>query len=237
MEPMSEPSEEEHSTNTNDGAGYIYIIFNDMFRHCGDNVYKIGKTKDITSRIQQYVTSYVKPVEIKYLSQPCVNYHIAEMLVFIRLNEQRLVGNREFFDINIELAVACIDNVVDFVNADTSGAQEEIRAHQEQYKQMKKQMKKQDCSKSERCKERRKIYYELNKEVLKEKTRIWKQENKERVREVVKSYHDSHRDEEKSKNKARYQQNRDKLLAKGKEWRKNNRDKIKEYERSVKCSI
>ena len=146
---MSEPSEEEHSTNNNNDAGYIYIMFNDMFRHCGDNVYKIGKTKDITSRIQQYVTSYIKPVEIKYLSQPCVNYHIAEMLVFIRLNEQRLVGNREFFDINIELAIACIDNVVDFVNADTSGAQEEIRANQEQYKEMKKQ----EYSKSDRCKE------------------------------------------------------------------------------------
>ena len=65
------------------------------------------------------------------------------MLVFIRLNEQRLVGNREFFDINVELAVACIDHVVDFVNADTSGAQEGIRAHQEQHKEMKKQMKKQ----------------------------------------------------------------------------------------------
>ena len=64
------------------------------------------------------------------------NCHIAEMLVFIRLNEQRLVGNREFFDINIELAIACIDNVVDFVNADTSGSQEQIRANQEQYKQM-----------------------------------------------------------------------------------------------------
>jgi hypothetical protein len=177
MEPMSEPSEEEHSTNTNNDAGYIYIIFNDMFRHCGDNVYKIGKTKDITSRIQQYVTSYVKPVEIKYLSQPCVNYHIAEMLVFIRLNEQRLVGNREFFDINIELAIACIDNVVDFVNADTSGAQEEIRAYQEQYKQMKNQ----EYSKSDKCKERRKEYYDLNREVLKAKSRKWKQENKERV--------------------------------------------------------
>ena len=176
MEPMSEPSEDASTDNKAD-EGYIYIMFNDMFKHCGENVYKIGKTKDITSRIQQYVTSYVKPVEIRYLSQPCVNYHIAEMLVFIRLNEQRLVGNREFFDINIELAVACIDNVVDFVNADTPGAQEEIRAHQEQNKQMQKH----DYSKSEKYRERRKTYYELNKEVLKEKTRIWKQENKERV--------------------------------------------------------
>ena len=155
------------------------------------------------------------------------------MLVFIRLNEQRLVGNREFFDINIELAIACIDTVVDFVNADTSGAQEEIRAHQEQNKQIKRQ----NYSKYEKYRERRKKYYELNKEVLIEKTRTWKQENKERVRELMKSYHDRHRDEEKMKNKARYQQNRDALLVKSKEWRSNNQDKIKEYRQVVTCSI
>ena len=60
-------------------------------------------------------------------------------------------------------------------------------------------MKKQEYSKSDRCKERRKEYYDLNKEVLKAKSRKWKQENKERVREMVKSYHDTHRDEEKIK--------------------------------------
>ena len=83
-------------------------------------------------------------------------------------------------------------DVVDFVNADTRGAQEEIRANQEQYKQMKKQ----EHSKSDTCKERRKDYYDLNKEVLKAKSRKWTQENNERVREVVKSYHDTHRDED-----------------------------------------
>ena len=43
MEPMSEPSEDDSTDNKND-EGYIYIMFNDMFKHCGENVYKIGKT-------------------------------------------------------------------------------------------------------------------------------------------------------------------------------------------------
>ena len=94
-------------------------------------------------------------------------------------------------------------------------------------------MKKQDYCKSERCKERRKTYYELNKEVLKEKTRTWKQENKERVLVMRKAYNDTHRDERKE----RYQQHRDELLAQGKAWRKNNQDKIKEYRQAVTCTI
>ena len=94
-------------------------------------------------------------------------------------------------------------------------------------------MKNQEYSKSDKCKERRKEYYDLTKEVLKEKTRIWKQENKERVLVMRKAYNDTHRDERKE----RYQQHRDELLAKGKAWRSNNQDKIQEYRQVVTCSI
>ena len=42
-----------------------------MFNYYGDDVYKIGKAKDIGKRMYGYTTSYIKPVEIKYASIKC----------------------------------------------------------------------------------------------------------------------------------------------------------------------
>jgi hypothetical protein len=41
-----------------------------MFKFYGNNnVFKLGKTNDITQRMTGYTTSYIDPVEIKYLSK------------------------------------------------------------------------------------------------------------------------------------------------------------------------
>ena len=43
--------------------GYIYILWNDMYKFYGDNVFKIGRTTDIQKRIffiQQHISSHVK---------------------------------------------------------------------------------------------------------------------------------------------------------------------------------
>ena len=52
--------------------GHVYIIYNDMYvtvryKQYGDDVYKIGKAKDITKRLNAYTTSYITPVELLFL--------------------------------------------------------------------------------------------------------------------------------------------------------------------------
>ena len=62
--------------------GYIYILWNDMYKLYGDNVFKLGRTTDIQKRINCYTTVYIRPSEIKYISIKCDNYVIADMLIF-----------------------------------------------------------------------------------------------------------------------------------------------------------
>ena len=90
----------ETNTNVNlvnDNSGCIYILYNEVYNYYGDNVYKIGKTKDIYKRLSAYTTSYIKPCEIKFISLNCNDYSKAEMLIFNRLKKYRIINNREFF--------------------------------------------------------------------------------------------------------------------------------------------
>ena len=40
----------------------LNVICNEVFSYYGENVFKIGKTRDIAQRVSGYVTSYLKPV-------------------------------------------------------------------------------------------------------------------------------------------------------------------------------
>ena len=59
-------------------SGYIYILYNEMYKYYGDNVFKVGKSKDVIQRMSGYTTSYIKAVEIKFISGSCLDYSIAE---------------------------------------------------------------------------------------------------------------------------------------------------------------
>ena len=96
--------------------GYIYILWNDMYKFYGDNVFKIGRTTDIQKRINCYTTVYIKPSEIKYISIKCDNYVIAEMLIFDLLKNNRIVNNREFFKINLNETIKIIEEVIYKIN-------------------------------------------------------------------------------------------------------------------------
>ena len=100
----------------NSTNGYIYIIYNEMYNFYGDNVYKIGKSYDIYKRISGYTTSYIKPVEIIFLSEECINYTLAEGYIFNKLNEFRLVNNREFFKAPKQTIIDIITTVINDVN-------------------------------------------------------------------------------------------------------------------------
>jgi hypothetical protein len=83
--------------------GYIYCLYNPMFNYYGNNVYKLGQTANIKTRLNSYVTSYIDKPEYLLVSKLLINKKLAEDLLFVELDNYRICSNREFFkcDINI----------------------------------------------------------------------------------------------------------------------------------------
>ena len=100
-------------------AGYIYVMYNEMFGFYGEDVYKIGKTNNIGSRVASYTTSYITPVEVKYISPLASDYSLAERAVFQRLDGVRIARRREFFKVNVAEAVEIIEEIVASINNGT----------------------------------------------------------------------------------------------------------------------
>ena len=80
----------------NSTDGYIYIVYNEVYQHYGVNVFKIGKSKDVIARLSGYTTSYIKPVELKFVSKLCKDHSRAAKVIFQRLDTYRIAKNTEF---------------------------------------------------------------------------------------------------------------------------------------------
>ena len=96
--------------------GYIYCIYNELFMFYGENVYKLGCTKDITGRLSSYCTSYIKKCELIKGSNEMKHYKIAVKLLFKLLSEYRIVSNSEFFKCDPEIIKSKIDEVEKIIN-------------------------------------------------------------------------------------------------------------------------
>ena len=82
--------------------GFLYVLYNEMF---GENIYKVGCSKDPKSRLKNFVTGYLKPSKLLYVSQKFDNKLVAEKKLFKSLNEYRLEENREFFKLELNLII------------------------------------------------------------------------------------------------------------------------------------
>ena len=100
-------------------SGYIYILYNEMFKFYGDNVYKMGKTIDINKRLTGYTTSFIEPCEIKFLSSEVKNYSLAEQLIFKALKRYRIKNNREFFNVQLTQAIKAVEAIINTINVMT----------------------------------------------------------------------------------------------------------------------
>lgn len=102
------------NNGNNDGntlEGIIYCLFNVMFIYYGVDVYKLGKTKDIDMRLKGYITSYIEPCEIKYVSRKIRNCSLAENILFIMLQDYRISSKREFFKCDINKIIETINYI------------------------------------------------------------------------------------------------------------------------------
>ena len=86
----------EKRIETSNNCGYIYVMYNTSF---GENVYKIGCSKNPKNRLLDYTTSYLDQSIIKYTSFKFYNKFIAEKHIFELLKDYRIKPNREFFNL------------------------------------------------------------------------------------------------------------------------------------------
>ena len=97
--------------NTKNNKGFIYCLYNPTFKSYGDNVYKLGKTKNLSSRISGYTTSYVDKSEYILTSMELNDKNIAEKLLFKELEKYRVSINREFFNCDIKIIKEAFEKV------------------------------------------------------------------------------------------------------------------------------
>lgn len=123
---MSDKSDNSDNSGNSDNleSGNIYILFNEMYNYYNDEnddnsciIVKIGKTSNCKTRFNAYITTYIEPCKIKFLSDNVKNYTLAEKLVFKKLDKYRIKQNKEFFKIhNLKQVTEIIKNVIDTVN-------------------------------------------------------------------------------------------------------------------------
>lgn len=97
-------------------VGYLYCLFNEMFKYYGDDIYKLGGTYDMKKRKTSYISGYLEKPIIKHESKKVVDWELAEKILFIRLNDKRCRSRREFFKCELETIITNIDEVVQEVN-------------------------------------------------------------------------------------------------------------------------
>jgi len=119
MEHLANSDSENDFADKKDTNGYIYIMFNEIFKFYGENVKKIGKSSNVQNRMLGYTTSYIKPVELLFQSDICKNCNLAEREVFKKLDKYRVTYNREFFNVELNEATNVIKHVIIEINNDT----------------------------------------------------------------------------------------------------------------------
>ena len=100
----------------NNKTGYLYCLFNEMFKYYGNNFFKLGGTKDMDQRSISYTTPYLKKSKIKHLSNQVNNWKLAEKILFFMLRDKRCQYNREFFICDLDKIILTIDSIIEEVN-------------------------------------------------------------------------------------------------------------------------
>jgi hypothetical protein len=91
-----------------DKEGYIYVLYNPIYKSYGDNVYKIGRAADIQTRLKSFTTSYIEPSIVKY--SLFSKYFIElEKNIHRELNQYRINPKREYFNCDFDFIVKTIE--------------------------------------------------------------------------------------------------------------------------------
>ena len=92
-------------------AGFIYCLYNPFFKSYGENVYKLGRTNNLNTRLGGYTTGYIDKSEYILTSAKLSDKNLAEKLLFSELEKYRIKDNREFFKCDIKIIKKTFDKV------------------------------------------------------------------------------------------------------------------------------
>jgi len=94
--------------------GYVYVFSNPIYSYYGENVYKIGYSKEPEKRVRDFDTSYPEETTIVYTYKH-ERARVLEQSVHKALDMFRLFPNREFFKCSVPTIreiVECLGNKV-----------------------------------------------------------------------------------------------------------------------------
>ena len=94
-------------------SGQIFIVSNDVYHQYGSNVYMIGCSSNVSDKIAELSTAFMKPLEIKFLSKKSFNIEQILTKVFNELKYNRLSPDKTFFMLpNIEMVHQMISDFI-----------------------------------------------------------------------------------------------------------------------------
>ena len=97
----------------NPNSGYLYILYNSVFKEYGDNIYKLGRTNNLDNRMKSYTTSYIEPSKFLYTTKEFNDCIQAERILFFLLRQHRIREKREFFKCKLEDIIEVIKKIED----------------------------------------------------------------------------------------------------------------------------
>jgi hypothetical protein len=104
----------------NKTAGYLYCLYNPIFKSFGDSVYKLGRSGNLDNRLASYTTYYVEHSQFIFTSKTydrkfkdCIK---AERVLFYILRKYRVSNKREFFMCDIDLIKQTFERICKFSN-------------------------------------------------------------------------------------------------------------------------
>ena len=89
----------------NNNEGYLYVVYNPIF---AKDVYKLGRTNNLKTRLRSYVTGYIEPSKYLYTTKMFKDCVKAERILFFLLRKYRIREQREFFELNIDRIINTI---------------------------------------------------------------------------------------------------------------------------------
>lgn len=97
--------------STSNIEGYLYIVHNPIFLK---DVYKLGRTNNLKTRLRSYVTGYIEPSKYVYTTKLFKDCIKAERILFFLLRKYRIREQREFFKLNIDIIINTIKTLENF---------------------------------------------------------------------------------------------------------------------------
>ena len=83
-------------------SGYLYCLYNEVYKYYGEDVYKLGREININQCLNKYKTSYIKPSIIE-ISLKVKDIKGAEKILFRELRKYKVKNNREFYKVELKV--------------------------------------------------------------------------------------------------------------------------------------